>query len=104
MAEMPELGQLPGEQVAALSGLAPIAHDSGAVRGKCHWRRMAPAATRSYPGNPRRQPSQPVLKIFADRFRDAGKPHKVVMTTIARKLVTIANTLCKRLKWTNQVT
>jgi len=33
IAEMPELGQLSGEQAAALAGLAPIAHDSGAMRG-----------------------------------------------------------------------
>ncbi|MFG6661026.1 transposase [Sulfitobacter sp. 915] len=34
IAEMPELGQISGEQAAALTGLAPIAHDSGAMRGK----------------------------------------------------------------------
>ncbi|MDN5569555.1 MAG: IS110 family transposase, partial [Paracoccus sp. (in: a-proteobacteria)] len=45
----------------------------------------------------------PVLKVFADRLRAAGKPHKVVVIAVARKLVTIANALCKsRLKWTNQ--
>ena len=47
----------------------------------------------------------PVLKAFADRLRAAGKPHKVVITAVARKLVTIANALCKsRLTWTNQGT
>ena len=34
IAEMPELGQITGAQDAALTGLAPIAHDSGAMRGK----------------------------------------------------------------------
>ncbi len=34
IAEMPELGQISGEQAAALTGLAPIAHDSGAMRAK----------------------------------------------------------------------
>ncbi|WP_291735006.1 IS110 family transposase [Leisingera sp. F5] len=34
IAEMPELGQISGEQAAALTGLAPIAHDSGTLRGK----------------------------------------------------------------------
>jgi transposase len=33
IAEMPELGRISGEQAAALTGLAPIAHDSGAMRG-----------------------------------------------------------------------
>ncbi|MEQ3707721.1 MAG: IS110 family transposase, partial [Tateyamaria sp.] len=37
----------------------------------------------------------PVLKPFADRLRKAGKPHKVVITAVARKLVTVANALCK---------
>lgn len=32
IAEMPELGQISGQQAAALTGLAPIAHDSGALR------------------------------------------------------------------------
>lgn len=33
IAEMPELGRISGEQAAALIGLAPIAHDSGAMGG-----------------------------------------------------------------------
>lgn len=45
----------------------------------------------------------PGLKIFADRLRAVGKPHKVVSAAVARKLSTIANAVCKsRLKWTNQ--
>ncbi|MDO8328029.1 MAG: hypothetical protein Q7T28_13975 [Cypionkella sp.] len=41
------------------------------------------------------------MKTFADRLRKAGKPHKVIITAVARKLVTIANALCKsRQKWT----
>lgn len=41
------------------------------------------------------------LKTFADRHRKAGKPHKVIITAVARKLVLIANALCKsRQKWT----
>ena len=38
-----------------------------------------------------------VLKTFADRLGAAGKPHKVVMTALARKLVTIVNALVKAL-------
>jgi transposase len=106
IAEMPELGQLTGEQAAALAGLAPIAHDSGAMRGKRAiggGRRllrhvMFQAALVASHHNP-------VLKIFADRLRAAGKPHKVVITAVARKLVTIANAICKsRQKWTSQPT
>lgn len=96
IAEMPELGQISGEQAAALTGLAPIAHDSGAMRGKRAiggGRRllrhvMFQAALVASHHNP-------ILKTFADRLRAAGKPHKVVITAVARKLVTIVNALCK---------
>lgn len=99
IAGMPEPGQLSGGQAAALVGLAPIAHDSGVMRGK-----------RAIGGGRRQlrhvmfqdlvaSHHNPVLKIFADRLRAAGKPHKAVITAVARKLVTIANALCKsRLK------
>jgi transposase len=104
IAEMPELGQISGEQAAALTGLAPIAQDSGALRGKRAiggGRRllrhvMFQAALVASHHNP-------VLKTFADRLRAAGKPHKLVITAVARKLVTIVNALCKtRQKWNAQ--
>ncbi|MBO9398120.1 hypothetical protein J7400_15640 [Shimia sp. R9_2] len=45
----------------------------------------------------------PALKTFADRLRDAGKPHKVVITAVARKLATIVNALIKSgQKWSSQ--
>ena len=45
----------------------------------------------------------PTLKLFAQRLRKAGKPHKVIITAVARKLVTIANALCKSRKtWAAQ--
>ena len=76
IAEMPGLGQESGEQAAALTGLAPIAHDSSALRGKRaigggrHLLRhvMFQAALMASHHNP-------VLKPFANRLRAAGKPH-----------------------------
>ena len=105
IAEMPELGQVNGEQAAALTGLAPIAHDSGTLRGKRAiggGRRalrhvMFQAALVAAHHNPN-------LKTFADRLRKAGKPHKVIIIAVARKLVTMANALCKsRCTWTPQL-
>jgi len=101
VAEMPELGTITGEQAAALVGLAPVAHDSGTLRGKrsiAGGRRalrhvMFQAALVAAHHNP-------TMKAFADRLRKAGKPHKVIITAVARKLVNLANTLCKkRQKW-----
>ena len=92
IAEMPELGQISGEQAAALTGFAPIAHDSGAMRGK-----RAIEGGRLLLRNVMFQAAlvashhNPVLKILADRLRAAGKPHKGVITAVARKLGTIVN-------------
>ena len=101
---MPELGQIAGEQATALTGLAPIAHDSGAMRGKRaigggrrvlrHVMFQAALVTCHH---------NPALKTFADRLREAGKPHKVVTVAVARKRVTIVNALCKsQKKWPSQ--
>jgi len=102
IAEMPELGQISDAEIAALAGLAPIARapiarDSGTMRGK-----------RSIGGG-RRQvrhvlfqaalvaaQHNPVLAAFAKRLRQRGKPHKVIITAVARKLLTNANAICKR--------
>ena len=96
IADMPELGQITGEQAAALTGLAPFAHDHGAMRGKraiASSRRllrhvMVRAALVASHHNPR-------LKRFADRLRAAGKPHKVVITAVACKRIIIVNALIK---------
>jgi transposase len=101
IAEMPEIGTITGEEAAALTGLAPVAHDSGTLRGKraiAGGRRalrhvMFQAALVAAHHNPN-------LRSFAARLRKAGKPHKVIITAVARKLVTIAYALCKnRQKW-----
>ena len=104
ISEMPELGQISGEQAAALAGLASITRDSGQTRGK----RMIGGGRRAL----RQVLHQAALmasihnkdlKLFADRLRKEGKPHKVVVTAVARKLVVIANALCKsRQLWAAQ--
>lgn len=99
IAEMPEIGTMTGEEAAALTGLAPVVHDSGTRRGKraiAGGRRalrhgMFPAAMVAAHHNPS-------LRTFADRGRKAGKPKKVIITAVARKLTTIANALCKNRK------
>ena len=96
IAEMPELGQISGEQAAALAGLAPVARDSGQMRGK----RAIGGGRRAlrcvlYQAALVASIHNADLKVFADRLRKEGKPHKVVVTAVARKLVVIANALCK---------
>ena len=96
VAEMPELGQISGEQAAALAGLAPVARDSGQMRGKrtIGGGRLALRCV-LYQAALVASTHNKDLKVFADRLRKEGKPHKVVVTAVARKLVVIANALCK---------
>jgi transposase len=95
------IGTITGEEAAALTGLAPIAHDTGILRGK-----RAIAGGRRALRLVKLQAAliaahhNPSLRSFADRLRKAGKSHKIIITAVARKLVTIANALCKsRQKW-----
>src|SRR5690606_4529053 len=87
---------------AALTGLAPVAHDSRTLRGKraiaCGRRALRHVMFQTALVAAQHNPS---LNPFADRLRKAGKPHKVIITAVARKLVTLANALCKnRQNWT----
>jgi transposase len=99
--EMPELGRMTSGEAAAMTGLAPMPHDSGTMRGR-----------RAFAGGRRalRQVQfqaalaaachNPVLKPTAHRLKERSKPHKLVIVVIARRLVTIMNAILKTgLKW-----
>jgi len=48
LAELPELGTVTPQQMAALVGVAPLNHDSGTLRGRRHgggWARVCPSGT-----------------------------------------------------------
>ena len=99
--QMPELGHLNEKKIAALAGLAPINQDSGKYRGKRRikggrtWLRhllYQAALVASY--------HNPVLMPFADRLKEKGKPHKLVLIAVARRLLIIANALvAKKQLW-----
>ncbi len=94
IAQMPELGSLGEKQVAALAGLAPINHDSGKYVGKRHirggrtWLRHLLYQAALVASN-----HNPTLIAFAKRLKEKGKPHKLVLIAVARKLIIIANAL-----------
>lgn len=65
IAEIPEIGTITGEQAAALTGLAPVAHDSGTLRGKRAIAGGAPCpAARDVPSGLGRGTSQPRPEIL----------------------------------------
>jgi len=103
IAQLPEIGTLPGKKAAALVGVAPYNRDSGRFRGKrmirggrSYLRRMlymaAVAATRW----------NPVIRTFYQRLVAAGKPKKLALTACMRKLVLILNAMVKHNQPWNQ--
>jgi transposase len=93
LAQMPELGTLNRAQVA---GLAPFNRDSGTLRGKraifggrralrCGLYMAALVAARH----------NRILRDFYQRLRTKGKPHKVALTAVMRKLLLALNQTLK---------
>jgi transposase len=103
--EMPELGSLEPQCVASLAGLAPIARDSGQHRGK-RFIRGGRASLRQAIFMPALVAVRfnPDLKAKYQALRAAGKPPKVALTAIMRKLMILANALLRdERKWTARV-
>jgi transposase len=96
IANMPELGSLDDKQAGMLAGLAPVAADSGQRRGARHIRGGRSAVrTGIYMAALSATRHNPHLKAFYDRLVAAGKPKKVAITAVMRKLVVLANVLLK---------
>lgn len=96
LAELPELGQLNRQQIAALVGVAPINDDSGPHVGPRHIRGGRTAVRNVlYMAALTAMRYNPVLNAFAERLRQAGKPPKVIITACIRKLLVILNTMLK---------
>lgn len=95
-AHMPELGTLSRGQAAALAGLAPFNRDSGRWRGQRHISGgRAPVRRTLYLASLHAARKNPILKAFYQRLRAAGKPAKVALTAVARKLLLLLNNAIK---------
>ena len=94
IADLPELGKLNRQQITPLVGLAPFNRDSGQFRGtRSIWGGRACVRNVLYMAALTARKSNPVIRQFADRLEQAGKPFKVLITACMRKLLVILNTL-----------
>lgn len=96
VADVPELGKLNRQQISSLVGLAPFNRDSGKHKGK----RSIGGGRKSvrsvlYMAALAARRCNPVIKAFAARLAQHGKPFKVVLTACMRKLLVIVNALLK---------
>jgi transposase len=96
LALMPELGSLRPKQIAAMAGLAPLNVDSGQFRGL---RRIAGGRKRVrnalYMAAVAAARCNPRFSTFYRRLREAGKPAKVAIIAVARKLLVTANAILR---------
>ena len=96
LAHLPELGQLPRGALAALAGVAPMNADSGPLRGQRHIRGgRAPARKALYMAALCATIHNPLLRAFYQGLRGRGKPAKVALTAVMRKLLLHLNGLLK---------
>jgi transposase len=100
-AELSELGDSDRRQIGALVGVVPYNRDSGTYRGK---RSIfgGRAAVRSvlYMATLTAMRFNPIIKSFAARLYQTGKPAKVVIVACMRKLLTLLNAMIREdLQW-----
>jgi len=96
LVELPELGSVDRHQIAALAGVAPMNRDSGRYRGK---RRIQGGRVEV------RAPlymaclvairHNPPLRRFYRRLREAGKPARLALVAVMRKLLTTLNAIVR---------
>jgi transposase len=97
LADLPELGTLSRQKIAALVGLAPFPDDSGKRQGKRYIRGgRAEIRCVLYMAALSAKTHNPSIKDMFERLTATGKPFKLVMTACMRKLLTILNALIKK--------
>ena len=96
IADLPELGTLDRKKIAALVGVAPFNRDSGTLRGKrTVWGGRANVRAALYMAALVASRHNPTLRHFYQRLLEAGKPKKVALTAVMRKLLTILNAIVR---------
>ena len=96
LAKVPELGTLNRKQIGALVGVAPMADDSG----RHHGRRIIAGGrfevrNKLYMCALVAARSNPVLKQFYERLVARGKPKKLALAAVMRKLIVTLNAMLK---------
>ena len=94
LAELPELGLLNRKQIAALVGVAPFNRDSGRLRGhRAIGGGRAPVRRALYMAELVATRWNPVIRVFYQRVRAAGKAPKVALVAAMRTLLTMLNAM-----------
>ena len=96
LADLPELGQLDRQEIAALVGVAPMNSDTGRKRGYRKTKGGRPDVRRTlYMATLTGVCHNPILKPHYEQLVKRGKEKKVAITACMRKLLTILNAMMR---------
>lgn len=96
VAYLPELGEEEDKRIAALVGVAPHAHDSGETSRPRHARGgRVEVRNVLYMAAVSASQHNPVLSVFYQRLRAAGKPANVCLLAVMRKMIVVLNRMLK---------
>lgn len=96
LAELPELGNLSGKQIAALAGVSPYNRDGGKMRGQRHiYGGRGPLRTALYRCAVASLKWNEVMRRYYDWLVAAGKPAKVALVACVRKRLVIVNAMVR---------
>ena len=96
LSQLPELGQLNRQEIAALVGVAPYDFSSGRFAGKSRiWGGRKEIRCILYMAALSAIRCNPAIHRFANRLLEQGKAFKVVITACMRKLLIILNTMLR---------
>lgn len=89
---LPELGTLSGKAIAKLAGVAPLARDSGQMRGhRGIWGGRAQVRSALYMAALSAMRYEPGLRDFYQSLRARGKAAKLAIVAVMRKMLVILN-------------
>jgi transposase len=97
LAELPNIADFEPKGLAAFAGLSPAEHSSGAHTKTSGISRIGNATVRSacYLAALSASRHNPRLTDFAQRLKAAGKPNKLVLIAVARKLLVLAHAVIR---------
>lgn len=96
LADLPELGTLTRQQIAALVGVAPLNRASGTKHGprRC-WGGRAHVRTTLYMGTLVATRRNPTIHAYYHLLLDRGKPKQLALVACMRKLLAILNAMTR---------
>ena len=97
MAELPNIAAFAPKALAAFAGLSPSEQSSGRSKSASHISRIGSARLRTalYLAALSAKRHNPNLAAFVQRMKAAGKPPKVILIAIARRLLVYAHAVIR---------